>query len=144
MSLNNSLMEKLEAIRRRFEEIGTQITDPEVINDTKRYIKLNKEYKEVEDLVAVSKEYKNLIENLNNTKLLLKEEKDEEMREMARGELEEMEEKVPEMEEEIKILLLPSDPEDGKNAVMEIRSGTGADEAIIYAGDMFRMYTIFC
>jgi len=144
MSINNSLIEKLEAIRRRFEEIGTQITDPDVISDTKRYIKLNKEYKELEELVAVSKEYKNLIENLHNAKLMLKEEKDEEMREMVNAEIDEIEDKLPQMEEEIKILLLPSDPEDSKNAVVEIRSGAGGDEAGIFAGDLFRMYTKFC
>ncbi|ASB48073.1 peptide chain release factor 1 [Alkalitalea saponilacus] len=144
MANNNSLLEKLEAIRLRFEEIGQQITDPEVISDTKRYIKLNKEYKELEELVSVSKEYKNIIENIASTKQMLKEESDEEMREMAKAELEEMEEKLPEMEEQIKVLLLPSDPQDAKNAVVEIRGGTGGDEAAIFAGDLFRMYTKFC
>lgn len=144
MAINNSLLEKLEAIRLRFEEIGQQLTDPSVISDTKRYIKLNKEYKDLEDLVAASKEYKNLLENIRNTKALLREESDEEMREMARIELEEMEEKQPEMEEAIKLLLLPSDPQDAKNAVVEIRGGTGGDEAAIFAGDLFRMYTKFC
>ena len=144
MAINNSLIEKLEAIRLRFEEIGQQLTDPSVISDTKRYIKLNKEYKDLEELVAASKEYKNLLENIRNTKAMLKEESDEEMREMARAELEEMEDKQPEMEEAIKLLLLPSDPQDAKNAVVEIRGGTGGDEAAIFAGDLFRMYTKFC
>jgi peptide chain release factor 1 len=144
MAINNSLLEKLQAIRLRFEEIGQQLTDPEIINDTKKYIKLNKEYRDLEELVNVSKEYKNLITNIQSTKALLKNESDEEMREMARTELDEMEEKLPAMEEDIKILLLPSDPEDIKNAVVEIRSGTGGDEASIFAGDLFRMYTKFC
>lgn len=144
MSINNSLLIKLEAIRLRFEEIGQQITDPEVISNTKKYIKLNKEYRELEDLVEVSKEYKNLLENIESTKSLLKEESDEEMREMAREELNEMEEKLPKMEEDIKVLLLPSDPEDNKNAVVEIRAGAGGDEASIFAGELFRMYTKFC
>ncbi len=144
MSINNSLLNKLEAIRLRFEEIGQQITDPEVISNTKKYIKLNKEYRDLEDLVEVSKEYKNLIENIESTKSLLKDESDEEMREMAREELNEMEEKLPKMEEEIKVLLLPSDPEDSKNAVVEIRAGAGGDEASIFAGELFRMYTKFC
>lgn len=144
MSINNSLLIKLEAIRLRFEEIGQQITDPEVISNTKKYIKLNKEYRELEDLVEVSKEYKNLIENIESTKSLLKEESDEEMREMAREELDEMEDKLPKMEEEIKVLLLPSDPEDNKNAVVEIRAGAGGDEASIFAGELFRLYTKFC
>lgn len=134
----------MQAIRLRFEEIGTQLTDPSVISDTKRYIKLNKEYKDLEELVAVSMEYKNILDNIESTKALLKEEKDEEMREMARAELDEMEDRIPQMEEEIKILLLPSDPEDEKNVVVEIRSGTGGDEASIFAGDLFRMYTKFC
>ncbi|HBG87825.1 MAG TPA: peptide chain release factor 1, partial [Marinilabiliaceae bacterium] len=98
--MDNSLLNKLEHIRLRFEEIGTQITDPEVISDTKRYIKLNKEYKDLEDLVGVSKEYKNLLENISNTRHMLKDEKDEEMREMAKAELDEMEDKLPELEEE--------------------------------------------
>ncbi|HBX88000.1 MAG: peptide chain release factor 1 [Bacteroidales bacterium] len=142
--MDNSLLNKLEHIRLRFEEIGTQITDPEVISDTKRYIKLNKEYKDLEDLVGVSKEYKNLLENISNTRHMLKDEKDEEMREMAKAELDEMEDKLPELEEEIKVLLLPSDPEDNKNAVVEIRAGTGGDEASIFAGELFRMYVKYC
>ena len=144
MAINSSLLEKLEAIRLRFEEIGTQITDPAVIADTKKYIKLNKEYKDLEDLVGVSKEYKNLLENIQSTKQLLKEESDEEMRDMAREELEQMEEQLPAMEEQIKVLLLPSDPQDKKNAVVEIRGGTGGDEAAIFAGDLYRMYIKFC
>ena len=144
MAINSSLLEKLEAIRLRFEEIETQITDPAVIADTKKYIKLNKEYKDLEDLVAVSKEYKNLLENIQSTKQLLKEESDEEMRDMAREELEQMEEQLPAMEEQIKVLLLPSDPQDKKNAVVEIRGGTGGDEAAIFAGDLYRMYIKFC
>lgn len=144
MAINNSLLEKLQAIRLRFEEIGQQINNPSVISDTKRFIKLNKEYKDLEALVEVSREYKNLIDNVESTKALLKEESDEEMREMARQELLEMEEHLPQMEEEIKLLLLPSDPQDAKNAVLEIRGGTGGDEAAIFAGDLFRMYTKFC
>lgn len=144
MAITSSLLDKLQAIRLRFEEIGTQLTDPSVISDTKRYIKLNKEYKDLEELGAVSMEYKNILDNIESTKALLKEEKDEEMREMARAELDEMEDRIPQMEEEIKILLLPSDPEDEKNVVVEIRSGTGGDEASIFAGDLFRMYTKFC
>ena len=144
MAIENSLLDKLEAIRLRFEEIGQQLTDPSVISDTKRYIKLNKEYKDLEDLVAVSKDYKNLLNNIHSTKALLKDESDDEMREMAKMELDEMEEKLPAMEEDIKVLLLPSDPEDSKNAIVEIRGGTGGDEAAIFAGDLFRMYTKFC
>jgi peptide chain release factor 1 len=144
MAINNSLLDKLEAISHRFEEIGTQLSDPSIISDTKKYVKLNKEYRDLEELVSVSKEYKVLFENIQNTKIMLKEEKDEEMREMAREELEEMEEKLPNLEEEIKVLLLPSDPQDIKNAVVEIRGGTGGDEAALFAGDLYRMYIKFC
>lgn len=144
MSNNNSLLEKLDIIGLRFEEIGTQLTDPAVIADTKKYIKLNKEYKELRELVATSKHYKQLVENIINAKKLLKEESDEELREMAREELEQMEVQLPLVEQEVKILLLPSDPQDSKNAVVEVRGGTGGDEAALFAGDLFRMYTKFC
>ncbi|MFO8001731.1 MAG: peptide chain release factor 1 [Marinilabilia sp.] len=143
MTKDNSLLEKLESLRLRFEEIGQMITDPDVIADQKRYVKLNKEYRELEDIVEKGKEYKNLLDNVENARKMLKEE-DDELRAMARDELEELEEKRPQMEEEIKMLLLPGDPEDSKNAVLEIRAGTGGDEASIFAGDLFRMYTKFC
>ncbi len=138
----SSLLEKLEGIRLRFEEVGTLITDPEVISDTKRYIKLNKEYKELEKVVDVYKTYKNILENIGNAKEMLRED-DPEMKEMAKMELDELEAKLPGLEEDVKILLIPSDPEDSKNAVMEIRAGAGGDEASIFAGDLFRMYTKF-
>ncbi|MDR2928022.1 MAG: peptide chain release factor 1 [Cytophagaceae bacterium] len=138
------MLDKLEAIRLHYEEIGQQLTDPSVIADTKRYVKLNKEYKDLSSLVNASARYKNLLENIHNTKTLLKDESDEEMREMAKAELDEMETQQPVMEEEIKVLLLPSDPEDSKNAIVEIRGGTGGDEAAIFAGDLFRMYAKFC
>ena len=144
MAKNNSLLDKLEAIRQRYEETGKQLSEPSVISDTKRFIKLNKEYKELESLANISKKYRNLLENIQNTRQLLKDESDEEMREMAKTELEEMETNLPLMEEEIKMLLLPSDPEDSKNAIVEIRGGTGGDEAAIFAGDLFRMYSRFC
>ena len=138
----SSLLEKLEGIRLRFEEVATQLTDPEVISNTKKYIKLNKEYNELEKVVDVYKIYKNILENIGNAKEMLKED-DPEMKEMAKMELDELEAKLPGLEEEVKILLIPSDPEDSKNAVMEIRAGAGGDEASIFAGDLFRMYTKF-
>ncbi|MGM0376279.1 MAG: peptide chain release factor 1 [Bacteroidota bacterium] len=144
MTKDNSLLEKLESLKMRFEEVGQLITDPDVIADQKRYVKLNKEYRELEEIVEKGKEYKNLLDNIENSRKMLKEEEDEEIRAMAREELEELEEKQPRMEEEIKMLLLPGDPEDSKNAVLEIRAGTGGDEAAIFAGDLFRMYTKFC
>ncbi|PWD99263.1 peptide chain release factor 1 [Marinilabilia rubra] len=144
MAQDNSLLEKMEALRLRFEEVGQMITDPEVIADQKRYVKLNKEYRELEDIVEVGKKYKNLLDNIESSRAMLKEEDDEEMRAMARDELDSLEAERPGMEEEIKMLLLPGDPEDSKNAVMEIRAGTGGDEASIFAGDLFRMYTKYC
>lgn len=143
MAQDNSLLEKMEALRLRFEEVGQMITDPEVISDQKRYVKLNKEYRELEDIVDAGKEYKNLLENIETARAMLKED-DEEMRAMAREELDALEEERPKKEEEIKMLLLPGDPEDSKNAVMEIRAGAGGDEASIFAGDLFRLYTRFC
>ncbi len=141
---DNSLLAKYEAIQYRFDEVGQQITDPEVIADMKRYVKLNQEYRRLDDLVKAFKEYKNLIDNINSGKEMLAEESDPEIREMAKEEIEESESQLPEKEKEIKLLLVPADPEDGKNAILEIRAGTGGDEASIFAGDLFRMYTKFC
>ena len=144
MATENTLLEKLEAIKIRFEETSQQITDPEVIADVKRFVKLNKEYKHLEPIVEVYKTYKTLISNIEEARHILNTEKDDEMREMAKMELDESEPKVAPMEEEIKLLLLPSDPEDDKNAILEIRGGTGGDEAALFAGDLFRMYTKYC
>lgn len=141
MATENSLLEKLEGIRLRFEEVAEQITNPEVISDTKRYIKLNKEYKELERVVDARKIFKNALDNIASARQILKEETDPELRDMAKMELEDLEEQIPGMEEDIKLLLIPSDPQDAKNAVIEIRAGTGGDEASIFAGDLFRMYT---
>ncbi len=137
-------MGKLEGVKERFEEVGKLITDPEVINDMKRYVKLNKEYKQLEPIIKAYGEYSNVISNIESAKEILAAEKDEELREMARTELEELNKRVEEMEEEIRLLLLPSDPEDEKNAIVEIRAGTGGDEASIFAGDLFRMYSKYC
>nr|WP_319399925.1 peptide chain release factor 1 [uncultured Carboxylicivirga sp.] len=141
---NNSLLDKLEGIMIRFQEVSEQITNPEVIADTKRYIKLNKEYKDLAKVSEVQKRYKNALDNIQSAREILKEETDPEMREMAKMEMDELEDSLPGMEEEIKLLLIPADPQDGKNAVMEIRAGTGGDEASIFAGDLFRMYSKFC
>lgn len=137
-------LSKLEAIKERFEEVGTLIVDPDVIADMKRYVKLNKEYKDLEQIVKTYEDYKNVLANIDNAKEILANEKDEEFREMAKLELDELTTRNDELEEEIKILLIPKDPEDSKNAVMEIRAGTGGDEASIFAGDLFRMYNKFC
>lgn len=138
------ILERLRGVKERFEEVGRLITEPGIISDMKRYVRLNKEYKELEPIVEAYNEYDNLISNIEGAKKILGTEKDEELREMAKAELDELNDRLPEMEEEIKIMLLPTDPEDDKNAVMEIRAGTGGDEASIFAGDLYRMYTKFC
>lgn len=140
----NIILEKLEGVKIRFEEVSQLITDPEVIGDMKRYVKLNKEYKFLEPLMKAYKNFKNLLSNIEQAKQILNDETDNEMREMAKMELEELEPQIIPMEEEIKLLLLPADPQDEKNAVLEIRAGTGGDEASIFAGDLFRMYSKFC
>jgi len=141
-----TLLEKYESesIRHRFEEVQQQITDPEVIADMKRYVRLNQEYKSLEKLLNAFKEYKSMVDTIQSGKEILAEESDEELREMAHEEMEIAEEKIPEMEKKIKMLLVPADPEDSKNAILEIRAGTGGDEASIFAGDIFRMYSKFC
>ncbi len=140
----NKLLEMLGGVVIKFQEVSEQITDPEVIADTKKYIKLNKEYKELEKVSVAHDKYKSTLESIQEARMILKEEEDPEMREMAKMELDELEEKLPGMEEEIKLLLIPADPEDGKNCVVELRAGTGGDEASIFAGDLFRMYTKYC
>lgn len=144
MSSKDLIISKLEGVLVRFEEVGQLITDPDIISDMKRYVKLNKEYKDLEPLIEAYKEYKNILSNLDDAKEILAEEKDEELREMAKTELEELNEKRDKLEAKIKVLLIPKDPQDEKNAIVEIRAGTGGDEASIFAGDLFRMYTKFC
>jgi len=138
---DNTILSKLEGLRRKFEEIGQQITDPQVMSDMKRYVSLNKEYRDLEPLVEAYDKYKNILSNITSAKSMLTTEKDEEMREMAKMELETLETQQEQLEEEIKLMLIPADPQDSRNAVMEIRAGTGGDEASIFAGDLFRMYT---
>ena len=139
-----TLLEKLEGLQARFEEVATLITDPSVIADQQRYVRLTKEYKELEDLMAARKEYATLLTSLDECKQLIVNEQDPELKEMAREELAAAEQRLPQLEEEIKLMLVPKDPEDGKNAILEIRSGTGGDEAALFAGDLFRMYTKYC
>ncbi len=140
---DDTILRKLEGIRHKFEEIGQQITDPAVMADMKKYVTLNKEYKQLEPIVDGYEKYKNVLSNIESSRQILANEKDEELREMAKMELETLTQQQEKLEEEIKILLLPADPQDSKNAVMEIRAGTGGDEASIFAGDLFRMYTKF-
>ena len=140
----NTLLSKLEGLQHKFDEVSTLITDPAVIADMKRFVKLNKEYRDLERVLTAKKRYETLLNNLNEAKDILANEQDPEMKEMARAEIDEIEPQIAPMEEEIKLLLIPADPEDGKNVVMEIRGGTGGDEAAIFAGDLYRMYTKYC
>lgn len=140
----NTLLEKLEGLVARYEEVGTLITDPAVISNQARYVRLTKEYKELEDLMSARMEYATLLANLEEGKDLLVNEQDPEMKEMAREEVAACEAQIPQIEERIKLMLVPKDPEDSKNAILEIRGGTGGDEAALFAGDLFRMYAKFC
>lgn len=137
------MIDKLEAIRARFEEVSQLIVQPDAMSDMKKYTQLSKEYKDLEKIVSRYKVYKNTVENIASAKELLNIEKDPEFREMAKIELEELQEKEDELEEELKKLLIPKDPNDSKNVILEIRAGTGGDEAAIFAGDLFRMYQRF-
>jgi peptide chain release factor 1 len=141
---SNLILDRLEGVKGRFIEVGNLLNAPGVMNDMKRYIQLNKEYKELKPIIDIFREYKDLISNIANAKDILATEKDEEMREMAKTELDTLLPRIEPMEEHIKILLLPADPQDEKNAILEIRAGTGGDEASIFAGDLFRMYSKFC
>lgn len=140
----SSLLSKLDGLVSRFEEVGTLITDPSVITDMKRFIKLNKEYRDLERIVNSRAEYVRMLNGVEEARSILDTEQDQEMREMAREELDLCTTRIPELEEEIKLLLIPTDPEDDKNAIVEIRGGTGGDEAAIFAGDLYRMYMKYC
>lgn len=140
---DNTILAKLDGIREKYAAISRQITDPEVMSDMKRYIQLNKEYKELGPIVEAADRYRTAVANLQEAKDLFANEKDEEMREMARGEIETLEPAIARLEEEIKLMLIPADPQDSKNAIMEIRGGAGGDEAAIFAGDLLRMYLKF-
>lgn len=140
----SNLLDKLDGLVSRFEEVGTLITDPTVIADMKRFVKLNKEYRDLEKIVAARNEYKQTLNGIEEARLLLETESDPELKEMAREEMETCSERLPSLEEEIKLLLVPADPEDDKNAIVEIRGGTGGDEAALFAGDLYRMYVKYC
>lgn len=144
MAETSTLLEKLNGLVARFEEVSTLITDPSVIADQQRYVRLTKEYKELEELMSARREYADLLGNLAESKHLLMTEDDAEMKEMAREEVAACEQRIPDLEETIKLLLVPKDPEDSKNAILEIRGGTGGDEAALFAGDLFRMYAKYC
>ena len=132
------MLDKLEAIKNRFDEVSELIVDPNIISDMKQYIQLNKEYKDLKPIIEAYHEYKNILSNIENAKEMLK---DDEMKEMAKMELDELTPKKEELDEEIKVLLIPKDPADSKNAVLEIRAGAGGDEASIFTGDLHRLYS---
>ncbi|PID90865.1 MAG: peptide chain release factor 1 [Bacteroidetes bacterium] len=139
----SGLLQKLEDIKVRFDEVGELIAQPEAMADMKRFVALSKEYRELETVVEAHKKYADLLSNIASAQDIVANESDEEMRAMAKEELDELLPQVDPMEEEIKLLLLPSDPQDSKNALVEIRGGTGGDEAALFAGDLYRMYQHF-
>ena len=141
---NNNILQKLDGLKNRYEEVSTLITDPSVIADQQRYVKLTKEYKDLEDIVKLRQKYINCLGQIAEAKDVLMNESDADMKEMAREQLAENEALQPNLEENIKIALIPKDPEDAKNVQMEIRAGTGGDEACLFAGDLFQMYKRFC
>ncbi len=138
------MQEKLDQIKQRFDEVNDLIIQPDVIADQKRYVKLNKEYKDLKKIVDARAQYMELSERLKEAKDLIINSEDDEMRDMAKMELEEVEPALEKLEEEVRFMLIPKDPEDEKNAVLEIRAGTGGDEASIFAGDLAKMYSRYC
>ena len=138
------MLDKLNIVKQRFDEVSDLIIQPDVIADQKRYIQLNKEYKDLKELMDKREEYINVTGNLAEAEEIIADGSDAEMVEMAKLQLDESKERLPQLEEEIKYMLIPKNPEDAKNAVMEIRAGTGGDEASIFAGDLYRMYTKYC
>ena len=141
---NNNILQKLDGLESRYEEVSTLITDPNVISDQQRFVKLTKEYKDLEDIMKIRRRYIDCLEAIAEAKDILVNESDPDMKEMAREQLAENEALQPSLEEEVKIALIPKDPEDAKNVQMEIRAGTGGDEACLFAGDLFQMYKRFC
>lgn len=139
----NTLLEKVLSLQDKYKKLEQQLADPAVIADMKKFVQLNKDYKELQPIIAAGLEYKRLVDELSQAKDILINEKDEDLKEMAKEEIAQIEPKLPDMEQNIKLLLIPADPDDSKNAMVEIRGGTGGDEAAIFAGDLFRMYQHF-
>ncbi|MBN4084926.1 peptide chain release factor 1 [Flavobacteriaceae bacterium AH-315-B10] len=138
------MLDRIRIVRQRFDEVSDLIIQPDIITDQKRYIRLNKEYKDLRKLLDIGEEYETLIDNIDEAEEIIADGSDAEMVEMAKMEFDEAKEKLPALEDRIKFLLIPKDPEDSKNAIVELRAGTGGDEASIFAGDLFRMYTKYC
>ena len=137
------MVDKLKEIEKRFLDVEGELSKPEVVNDMKKYTSLNKEYKSLGKIVSKYSELKKIVSGIDDAKLVLNKEKDEEFREMAKVELDELSDKKNQIEEEIKVLLIPKDPDDEKSVILEIRAGTGGDEAAIFAGDLLRMYQLY-
>ena len=144
MSAEYPLVDKLQELKKKYLNLSEQLSDPEVMGDMKKFIQLNKEYRELEPIVAAADKYCKMVQDLEGAKEILLNDKDEDLRDLAKEELSAIESEIPGMEEEIKLLLIPKDPQDDKNAILEIRGGTGGDEAAIFAGDLYRMYAKFC
>ena len=138
------MLDRLQIVKQRFDEISDLIIQPAVIADQKRYVQLNQEYKNLKGLVAKREELVSLLSNISEAKEILADGSDPEMNDMAKMQMEEANDRIPELEDEIKFMLIPKDAEDAKNVMVEIRAGTGGDEASIFAGDLFRMYTKYC
>ncbi len=138
------MIDKLEIAEHRFEDIARLLTQPDLMNDIKKFTALSKEYKELEKLVLIFREYKTAVKNFDESRELFLHEKDDELRQMAKEEIEILEPKKKELEEKLRLMLIPKDPEDAKNAIIEIRAGTGGDEASLFAGELLRMYTRYC
>jgi peptide chain release factor 1 len=138
------MIEKLQIIQQRFDEVSDLIIQPDIISNQKQYVQLNKEYKDLRILTEKGDEYKALMANIAEAEEIIKDASDAEMVEMAKMQMDDAKSQLPALEEDIKFLLIPKDPEDSKNVVIEIRAGTGGDEASIFAGDLYRMYSKFC
>lgn len=138
------MLERIQIIQQRFDEVSDLIIQPGIISDQKRYVQINKEYKDLKKILDRGEIYKSLVSNIEEAQEIIADGTDTEMVEMAKMQLDEAKSKLPEIEEEIKFLLIPKDPEDTKNVVVEVRAGTGGDEASIFAGDLHRMYTKYC
>ena len=141
---SNPILQKLDGLTARFEEVSTLITDPEVIADRNRFVRLTKEYKGLEELLSAKRDYEQLLANLDEARSIVMNDDDPDLKEMAREEIAAGEARLPALEEQIKLMLVPADPEDAKNAIVEIRGGTGGDEAALFAGDLYRMYAKYC
>lgn len=138
------MLDKLNIVKQRFDEVSDLIIQPDILANQKRYVKLNKEYKDLKELVDIREKYITVLDNISEAEEIIADGSDAEMVEMAKMQIDEAKEQLPELEDRIKFMLIPKDPEDVKNVMMEIRAGTGGDEASIFAGDLHRMYTKYC